>query len=124
MDLSGLKDWFLGLGRQYNVNPLIFGAIYVGAIPFFSLSIAWVVRNYRTGKSIVLPTLCAGFCFVSAYLYLLIAGRNVPLWVYAVMVALIVFGVISTIRRVRQRVSDPSPLKRLADKGNKFDDMD
>lgn len=33
--LEMAKDWFLGLGEQYGVNPLIFGSIYVGAIPFF-----------------------------------------------------------------------------------------
>jgi len=33
------KDWFLSLGGKYNVNPYIFGGIYVGAIPFFYLSL-------------------------------------------------------------------------------------
>jgi len=27
------------------VNPFVFGAIYVGAIPFFTLSIEWLVSN-------------------------------------------------------------------------------
>ena len=40
MDWSLVKDWFLNLGQQYNVNPIIFGAIYVGAIPLFSASVA------------------------------------------------------------------------------------
>ncbi len=108
MDWSAAKEWFLGLGQQYHVNPIIFGAIYVGAIPFFSASIAWLVRNYRRRKSIVLPTLSAGFCFVSAYLYLIIAGRNVPLWVYGAVVALLVFGTVSTVRKVRKQINEPS----------------
>jgi len=29
------KDWFFSLGAQYGVNPVIFGSISVGAIPFF-----------------------------------------------------------------------------------------
>ncbi len=110
MDWSLIKTWFFNLGEQYNVNPLIFGAIYIGAIPFFSLSIAWLVRNHRKHKSTALPILSAGFCFISAYLYLLIAGRNVPLWVYAVVAALIIFGVVSTIRKVRGQISEPSPI--------------
>ncbi len=108
MDWQTIKMWFLNLGAQYHVNPFIFGAIYIGAIPFFSLSIAWLVGNYRKRKSIVLPVLSAGFCFISAYLYLLIAGRNVPLWVYGVVLALIVFGAVSTIRKVRGKISAPS----------------
>ena len=42
-----VKEWFLGLGENYGVNPIIFGAIYVGAIPFFSISLAWLVKNIR-----------------------------------------------------------------------------
>src|SRR5258708_39303051 len=108
MDLASIKDWFFSLGTQYHVNPLIFGLIYVGAIPFFTASIAWLVRNYRRKRSILLPLFSAGFWFVSAYLYLIIAGRNVPFWVYGVVVALIVVGALSTIRRVRKQIAAPS----------------
>jgi len=107
MGWAAIRDWFMGLGQQYHVNPLIFGAIYVGAIPFFTISITWLVRNYRRNKSIVVPTLSAGFCFISAYLYLIIAGNNVPWWVYGVVVALVVMGAISTIKKVRKRIKEP-----------------
>lgn len=109
MGWTAIRDWFLGLGQQYHVNPLIFGAIYIGAIPFFTASIAWLVRRYRRHESIVLPTLSAGFCFISAYLYLIIAGHNVPLWVYAVVIALIILGAISTIRKVRRQIKERVP---------------
>ena len=104
-----MRDWFLNLGQQYHVNPLVFGTIYVGAIPFFTLSITLLTRNHREGKLIVLPILAAGFCFISAYLYLVIAGHNVPWWVYLVVLALIIFGAISTIRKVRKKIKEPSP---------------
>ena len=103
---SAAKDWFLGLGKQYGVNPIIFGSIYVGAIPFFSLSIAWLIRNLRRGRSPVAPILCASFCFVSAYLYLLIAGKNIPVWVYVFLAAMIAFGVYSTVRKVRAGLTE------------------
>ncbi|MCH8960311.1 MAG: hypothetical protein IH820_03085, partial [Bacteroidetes bacterium] len=67
-------EWFLSLGDQYGVNPIIFGSIYVGAIPFFTLSIAQLIRNVRRKESIVLPALSASFFFISAYLYLLVVG--------------------------------------------------
>ncbi len=97
--------WFLGLGRRYGVDPLIFGTLYIGAIPFFSLSIAWLIRNLRRGRSIVLPLLAAGFCFVSAYLYLLVAGKNIPIWVYLFLVWMLAFGVWSTVRKVKSQVA-------------------
>jgi hypothetical protein len=75
MQLEAIQNWFSGLGTQYGVNPFIFGAIYLGAIPFFSLSIGWLIQNYRRGKSIVLPALSAMFFFVSTYIYLIFAGK-------------------------------------------------
>ncbi len=104
--LDALRDWFFGLGAEYGVNPLLFGAIYVGAIPFFTASVAWIVRNARRGRSVVVPALCAGFFFVSAYLYLIVAGQNVPWWVYGVVGLLVVGGAWSTARSVRQKVAD------------------
>lgn len=106
MSLSAINGWFLGLGAQYGVNPYVFGAIYVGAIPFFLASVAWMIRRKRAGKSITLPVLCAGFCFISAYLYLAIAGRNIPVWVWAFLAVLIVFGAVSTIRDTRRKLHD------------------
>lgn len=101
---EAFKDWFLGLGSQYGVDPIIFGSIYLGAIPFFTLSLAWLVKNLRARKSIVLPVLSTGFFFVSAYLYLVIVGRNIPLWVYAFIVGLILFGLYSTIKKVHRKI--------------------
>lgn len=100
-----LNDWFLGLGADYGVNPYIFGAIYVGAIPLFTASVAWLVRNARRGRSVAVPALAAGFFFVSAYLYLIVAGRNVPIWVYAFVALLVVGGAWSTVRSVRTKVA-------------------
>jgi len=98
---SDLEGWFFGLGKEYGVNPLIFGSIYVGAIPFFSLSIAWAVRNLRRGRPAAIPFLAAACFFVSAYLYLLVAGKNIPAWVYLVMAGMLIFGVWSTVRKVK-----------------------
>ena len=106
MEWNAIRDWFLSFGEKYNVNPIIFGTIYIGAIPFFTASVAWLVRNYRRDKPIILPTLSAGFCFISAYLYLIVAGRNVPIWVYAVLVIMIIFGVVSTIKKIRRQINE------------------
>ena len=99
-------EWFMGLGAEYGVNPFIFGGICIGAIPFFSLSIAWLIRNYRHGKSIVLPSMSAMFFFISAYIYLIIVGNNVPWWVYAIVVILIIYGAYSTYKKVRKQMKE------------------
>ena len=103
--LESINDWILAQGAQYNVNPYVFVAIYVGAIPFFLASIAWLVKRARAGRSTVLPTMLAGFFFVSAYLYLAIAGRNIPVWVWIFLAALIAYGAWSQVRETRRKIA-------------------
>ena len=98
---EAFKEWFLSLGEKYNVNPYIFGSIYIGAIPFFFLFLGRTVKNIKNKKSFVLPLLLTGFCFISAYLYLLIAGRNIPAWVYIFIGAMIVYGIYSIVRNLK-----------------------
>ena len=106
--LETITDWILGLGADYGVNPYIFAAIYVGAIPFFLASIAWLVKRARAGRSTVAPTMVAGFFFVSAYLYLAIFGQDIPIWVWIFLAALIVYGAVTTIRDTRRKIAATS----------------
>jgi len=124
--LSGLwpafKEWFFSLGEQYGVDPIIFGSISVGAIPFFWLSVAWLVRNLRQGRSPFLPVIATSLCVLSAYIYLFIAGENLPLWVYGLVVALIGYSAYSTVKTVRQKrreaASDAAPAESSAKGGS------
>jgi CHASE2 domain-containing sensor protein len=99
---SSFTDWFLGLGREYGVNPVIFGSLYVGSIPFFTLSLGWVIKNLRQGKPIAIPLLLTGIFFISAYLYLVIVGENIPVWVYLVIIGMTVFGIVTVVKKVRR----------------------
>lgn len=109
--LQSAQDWFLSLGEMYGVNPIIFGSIYVGAIPFFTLSIAWLVRNYKRKASIVLPAISSLFFFISAYLYLIIAGENVPWWVYAIMVGMVSYGGWATYQKIQRKIHEEDPVE-------------
>lgn len=104
--LESVNEWILAQGAQYNVNPYIFVAIYVGAIPFFLASIAWLVKRAREGRSTVLPTMLAGFFFVSAYLYLAIFGQDIPMWVWVFLAALIAYGAWAQVRDTRRKIAD------------------
>lgn len=99
------KEWFLSLGDKYNVNPYIFGSIYVGAIPFFFLSLSWTIKNIRRKKPIVLPVLLSGLFFISAYLYLIIVGQNIPLWVYVFIVIMLIYGIYSSLKTIRNKTN-------------------
>ncbi len=97
--------WFLSLGEKYNVNPYIFGGIYIGAIPLFFLCLTWTIKNIRKKKSFVLPVLLTGLCFISAYLYLIIAGKNIPVWVYIFIGVMVLFGVYSTWKKINKKAA-------------------
>ena len=96
------KEWFFSLGEKYNVNPYIFGTIYLGAIPFFFLSLYRTIKNIRNKKPFVFPALLTGFFFISAYLYLIIVGKNIPVWVYIFIVILVGYGIYSTLKKIRE----------------------
>ncbi len=106
MLIAAVHDWMLSLGARYGVNPIIFGTIYIGAIPFFLLSIGWLVQRVRTRRSAFVPLLSAGFWFVSAYLYLAVVGHGIPVWVWVLLGVLVAYGLISTFRDVRRRVQN------------------
>ncbi|MBC2776908.1 hypothetical protein [Parasphingopyxis marina] len=103
--LAAINEWFLGLGADYGVNPYIFGGIYVGAIPFFLATIAWMVRRKRRGQSIAMQVSIAGFLALSSYIYLVIAGRNLAWWVYALLVLLVLYTIWSLVQKVRAPVA-------------------
>ena len=100
---EAFKEWFLNLGERYNVNPYIFGGIYVSAIPFFFLCLGWTIKNIKKKKPFLLPLLLTGFCFISAYLYLIIVGKNIPIWVYVFIGVMIVYGVYSTAEKIKKK---------------------
>ncbi len=102
--LQTANEWFLSLGAQYGVNPYIFGALYVGAIPFFLLAIAWLVRRARAGGPTLVPAMTAGFLFISAYLYLAVVGRNIPIWVWFFLAAMVSYGAWAAIRNTKRKI--------------------
>lgn len=104
--LQTILDWInttsVTLSEQYGVNPVIFGVLYFGTMPLFALSVAWWIRSFRRGKSTLLPASVTGVLFVAAYLYVLVAGRNLPVWVYFFMVAMLTLGGVSTWRQLKK----------------------
>lgn len=96
-----VSDWFMGLGRAYGVDPVIFGSIYVATIPFFWGSVAWIVRNARCGRSVTVPAVSTCFFMVAAYVYPFWVGENLPLWTYLAVGGCVAYCGITTLRKVR-----------------------
>lgn len=102
--LESVTDWVLGMGREYGVNPVLFGILYVLSVPPYLASIGWIIRNYRRNKPLAMPILSTGFFFIAPAIYLIAAGRNVPWGFYAAIGAMVLYGVYTTWRKVNRRV--------------------
>ena len=103
----GATEWFWGLGNQYGVNPIVFGSIYVGAMPLFTLLIAWLIKSKRDRKSLFLANDFLWILVHLIYLYLFIAGTNVPnipWWVYSLALGLVAYAATATFRKVRAKL--------------------
>jgi len=99
--LDDLVAWLTGLSEGYGVDPLIYAILYVGSAPFFFGSLAWLIGRLRRRAPILLPALSTSVFFSLPTLYVFVAGRNLPWWIYGVLVVLAVLGAIAAIRRVR-----------------------
>ena len=102
-----LLAWLGSLGKDYGVDPLIYAILYVGAAPFFFGSLAWLIRSIRRRDALVLPAVSTAFFFSLPTLYVFVAGRNLPPWVYAHLIGLAIFGAIGVIRRVGSALRRP-----------------
>ena len=87
-----IQDWIFGFGDEYGVNPVVFAIVYFGGLPFLGLSIAWLLRNRRRSQPVHFPLLSAGAFSMAAYVYVIIAGENIPIWIYGMVAALVIFG--------------------------------
>jgi presenilin-like A22 family membrane protease len=81
--------------ESYGVDPVAFLVIYLVSVPFFYFAIFRMVRS-----TVFLAATAAPF------LYVLLFGRNLPWWVYAVIALLIGQGVYSLVRRLTRKTPD------------------
>jgi len=97
-----LLSWLGGLGEEHGVDPLIYAILYIGSAPFFLGSLAWLIRRIRRRGDLAAPATATALFFSLPTLYVLVAGRNLPWWIYAVLFGLTAIGGVGVIRRIRQ----------------------
>jgi hypothetical protein len=106
-------DWLRRLGGHYHVNPVVFAALYLGAIPITIAAVVWAARNHRLGRPNWLPIGVACLSFSSATLYVLIAGRNLPLEAYVVLGLVLAYGLWAVRRSLRKKTGGAHPARRI-----------
>jgi hypothetical protein len=87
-----IKDWLIALGEKHEVDPLLLGCLYLVSKVCFVTCLGWVIKNLRAKKPIMVPLLLASVSFSMPYLYLIIAGRNIPVWVYVLIIFMFSYG--------------------------------
>ena len=105
--------WMDGVAARYDVHPLVFLILTVVCAPFFYFSIYKLVRALarRDRDRAQVATWSTVFLIATAlpYLYVLVLGRNLPWWIYGVLVLLLAQGIYSLIRKFRPRKPAEKP---------------
>jgi hypothetical protein len=101
--LTILKDWIIGLGEKHEVDPLLLGSLYLISKLCFFTFLGWVLKNIRAKKPFLMPLLFACISFSIPYLYLVIAGRNISVWVYIFIGLMFIYGAFTIWKKVTEK---------------------
>lgn len=111
LDATTLRAEIIAL--RYNIDPRFFLLLYLGSIPPYFASIAWLVNRLRRGQRAVLPAISTLVFFALPALYILGFGKNLPIWVTPAIVALLVAGAFSAQREIRRRVAKAAKVAEI-----------
>lgn len=105
------EEWLTTLGEEHGVDPLILGCLYVVSKLSLFTFLGWVVKNIRAKKPFALQLLLAAVSFCVPYTYLIIAGRNISVWVYVFIGTVFLLGIYSIWKKVTEKpalLNEPS----------------
>ena len=107
MSLPDAVKYLTGIAEAHAVDPVIFVLIYIVSTGPFLLVSGWLFHHIRKQRPLAVLIFFWAFCYTAPYLYVLAVGRDLPLWVYAMVAVLIIGGLTLSIRglmwRLRQR---------------------
>lgn len=101
---EAIKYYYISLGENYKVDPIIFLAIHVIATPVFIGTVAWIVSNYKAKRPLVLPVVIATLVFNAANVYLIIVGKNIPWWIYTLLIATTIISGYFSIKKIKKKL--------------------
>ena len=104
-------NWVTNLGESHNVNPIIFGTLYLISIPPYLGSMGWAVQRLRKKEPVFIPIISTMFFFIMPALYVLIFGRNVAWYIYVIIGIMIVYGTFNSFRKFRFKIETDTDKK-------------
>ena len=89
---------------NYGVNPVVFLIIYLGCTPFFYYSLFQTIRavKKKQGNKIMLWSAIFLCVTIAPFIYVLLFGKNIPWWVYGIIIILISQAILSLIMKLRK----------------------
>ena len=103
---EAVKEYFTTIGNQYDVNPILYLGINVGATPLFIFASSWFVKRYKKKQKIILPAITCVLIFHAADTYLILFGKNLPLFFYFILASTsIITGYFSCVK-IKNKVSN------------------
>ena len=101
--LSQLQSLMRTARETYGVDPIIFLVIYLGCAPFWYYSLFRTLKaaTQRRTKELLPWSMVFLVTSVAPFVYVMLFGRNLPVWVYAVIAALVFQAVYSLVRKLR-----------------------
>ncbi len=105
--LTLFKDWVIGLGEKHGVDPLVLGSLYLcSKVLFFSL-LGWTIKRFRAKQPFLIPLLMAFVSFSLPYIYLIIAGHHISIWVYVFIACVFMYGGFTIWKKLTAKPEDP-----------------
>jgi len=95
------KDYLWHQAGIHEVDPVVFSCLYLLSKVLVVVFIAWAIKNLRGKKPILLPLICAAIGYSLPYLYLIIAGKDIPLWIYLLISSVYIFSGWSISKKIR-----------------------
>ena len=97
---ENIKYYYTSLAVNYHVDPIIFMCIHLIGTPLFITSISWLIRNYRQKKSLVLPVLLSLIIYNIGNVYLIVCGKNIGWFIYAIIGATTIVSMYFTYKKI------------------------
>ncbi len=111
--LDWINSVMRGARENYHVDPIVFLVIFLASAPVFYYSLFRMIRALaRHARTEIAFWSTVFLCAVVApFLYVLLFGRNLPWWVYAIIGLLIAQGVLSLIVKLRGKSTSDATVR-------------
>ncbi|MGY3212846.1 hypothetical protein [Mucilaginibacter sp. HD30] len=96
-----IRDYLFHQADLHHLDPWIFLVLYLLSKLLFLIFVARAIKNLKDKQSFLLPLLFAALGYSLPYLYMVISGKDIPLWIFTVITVIYIFSGWSIYRKLR-----------------------